>query len=64
MGVGVWLGFTYHETGTFNNLSGIKAAAGEPYSTCTTWEHYDGKDVEIQAKFKDFDTIQDCVMSW
>ena len=28
---------------------------------CTTWEHYDGKDVTIQAKFKDFDSYQDCV---
>ena len=28
---------------------------------CTTWEHYDGKDVTIQAKFKDFDSYQDCI---
>ena len=35
-----------------NNYFGIKATGDEPYSTCTTWEHYDGKDVTIQAKFK------------
>ena len=28
---------------------------------CTTWEHYDGKDVTIQAKFRDFDSLQDCM---
>ena len=44
-----------------NNYFGIKAADGEPYSTCTTWEHYDGKDVTIQAKFRDFDSLQECV---
>ena len=44
-----------------NNFFGIKAADGEPYSTCTTWEHYDGKDVTIQAKFRDFDSLQECV---
>ena len=53
-------GWFKHETGAFNIL-GIKATDGEPYSTCTTWEHYDGKDVTIQAKFKDFDSYQDCV---
>ena len=49
-----------HTSGEFNYF-GIKAAEGEPYSTCTTWEHYDGKDVTIQAKFRDFDSLQDCV---
>ena len=53
-------GWFKHETGAFNIL-GIKAAPGEPYSTCTTWEHYDGKDVTIQDKFKDFDSYQECV---
>lgn len=53
-------GWFKHETGAFNIL-GIKATDGEPYSTCTTWEHYDGKDVTIQAKFKDFDSYQDCI---
>ena len=53
-------GWFKHETGTFNIL-GIKATNGEPYSMCTTWEHYDGKDVTIQAKFKDFDSYQDCI---
>ena len=53
-------GWFKHETGAFNIL-GIKATGSEPYSTCTTWEHYDGKDVTIQAKFKDFDSYQECV---
>ena len=53
-------GWFKHETGHFNIL-GIKAAPGEPYSDCTTWEHYDGKDVTIKAKFKDYDSYQDCI---
>ena len=44
-----------------NNYFGIKATGSEPYSTCTTWEHYDGKDVTIQDKFRDFDSLQECV---
>jgi hypothetical protein len=44
-----------------NNFFGLKAADGEPYSTCTTWEHSTGKDLTIQARFKDFDSLQDCV---
>ena len=44
-----------------HNYFGIKAAGDEPYSTCTTWEHYDGKDIEIQARFRDFDSLQDCI---
>jgi len=44
-----------------NNFLGIKAADGESYSTCTTWEHYDGNNVEIQARFKDFDSLQECI---
>ena len=53
-------GWFKHETGAFNIL-GIKAAPGEPYSLCTTWEHYDGKDVTIQDKFKDFESYQACI---
>ena len=53
-------GWFKHETGAYNIL-GIKATGSEPYSLCTTWEHYDGKDVTIQAKFKDFDSYQDCI---
>lgn len=53
-------GWFQHETGAFNIL-GIKAAPGEPYSMCTTWEHYDGKDVTIQDKFKDFESYQECI---
>ena len=44
-----------------NNYFGIKAAGDEPYSTCTTWEHCSGKDVEIQARFRDFDSLQECI---
>ena len=49
-----------HTSGEFN-FFGLKAADGEPYSTCTTWEHSNGKDLTIQARFKDFDSLQDCV---
>ena len=49
-----------HTSGHFNYF-GIKATGSEPYSTCTTWEHYDGKDVTIQAKFRDFDSLQECI---
>ena len=49
-----------HTSGHFNYF-GIKATGCEPYSTCTTWEHYDGKDVTIQAKFRDFDSLQECI---
>ena len=55
-------------TSGHNNYFGIKATGNEPYSTCTTWEHYDGKDVTIQAKFRDFESLQECidhlVMQW
>ena len=53
-------GWFKHETGHYNIL-GIKATGDELYSTCTTWEHYDGKDVTIQARFKDFESYQDCI---
>ena len=53
-------GWFKHETGDFNIL-GIKAAPGESYSVCTTWEHYDGKDVTIKAGFKDFVSYQECI---
>ena len=49
-----------HTTGE-NNYFGIKAASGEPYSLCTTWEEVDGKALTIKDKFKDFDSLQDCV---
>ena len=49
-----------HTSGEFNYF-GIKASGGEPYSTCTTWEHCGGKDVEIQARFRDFDSLQECI---
>ena len=53
-------GWGEHSSGD-NNYFGIKATGSEPYSLCTTWEHYDGKDVTIQAKFRDFDSLQDCI---
>ena len=49
-----------HTSGHFNYF-GIKATGSEPYSTCTTWEHCGGKDVEIQARFRDFDSLQECI---
>ena len=54
-------GWFKHETGE-HNILGIKALDSEPYSMCTTWEHYDGKDVTIQAKFKDFDSYRIALM--
>ena len=53
-------GWGEHTSG-HNIYFGIKAVDGEEYSTCTTWEHYNGKDVTIQAKFKDYDSYQDCI---
>ena len=53
-------GWGAHTSGE-NNFFGLKASGDEPYSTCTTWEHYDGKDVTIQARFRDFDSLQDCI---
>ena len=41
--------------------SALRRQVDEPYSTCTTWEHYDGKDVTIQAKFRDFESLQECI---
>ena len=48
-------------TSGHHNYFGIKATGSQPYSTCTTWEHYDGKDVTIQAKFRDFESLQECI---
>ena len=44
-----------------NNYFGVKATGGESYTSCTTWEVYDGKRVEIVAKFKDYESLQDCI---
>ena len=53
-------GWFKHETGHYN-IVGAKAEGSEPYSICTTWEHCDGKDITIQARFKDYDSYQDCI---
>ena len=53
-------GWFKHETGHCNIL-GIKAAPGEPYSLCTTWEEVNGKAVTIKDKFKDFDSYEECI---
>ena len=53
-------GWGEHISGA-NNFFGIKAAAGEPYSICTTQEWNGNNMVTIEDKFRDFDTIQDCV---
>ena len=53
-------GWGEHISGA-NNFFGIKAAAGEPYSVCTTQEWNGSNMVTIEDKFRDFETIQDCV---
>ena len=53
-------GWGEHISGV-NNFFGIKAAAGEPYSVCTTQEWNGSHMVTIEDKFRDFDTVQDCV---
>ena len=53
-------GWGEHTSGQ-NNFFGVKATGGESYSSCTTWEVYDGKRVEIVAKFKDYESLQDCI---
>jgi flagellar protein FlgJ len=44
------------------NLFGRKAKNGENYVTSKTWEVYDGKRVEIYAKFKKFNSYTDSVL--
>ena len=44
------------------NLFGRKAKRGEPFVTSRTWEVYDGKRVEIFAKFKKFNSYTDSVL--
>ena len=53
-------GWFKHETGNYN-IVGAKAEGNEPYSVCTTWEEMGGKSVTIQARFKDYDSYQDCI---
>ena len=40
-----------------NNFAGIKG----PGTSCTTQEEVNGQMITIQAGFRDFDTLQDCV---
>ena len=40
-----------------NNFFGIKGRG----TCCTTWEDYGNGPVTVQASFRDFDTIQDCI---
>jgi len=40
-----------------NNFFGIKGRG----TSCTTWEDYGNGPVTVQASFRDFDSIQDCV---
>ena len=53
-------GWFEHESG-YHNILGIKAAGNEPASVCTTREWNGTQMVTIQARFKDFDSYQDCV---
>src|SRR3954465_14548932 len=38
--------------GDAHNYFGIKARDGEPFVTKKTWEHINGKDVQVDAKFR------------
>ena len=58
--VGLESGWGEHTSGQ-NNFFGVKATGGESYTSCTTWEVYDGKRVEIVTKFKDYESLQDCI---
>lgn len=45
-------------SGTHNPF-GIKATYGEPGRMVTTWEVYNGRKVVLQARFRNFATIED-----
>ena len=45
------------QTSGKNNFFGIKGRG----TSCTTWEDYGNGPVTVQASFRDFDSIQDCV---
>lgn len=42
-----------------NNLFGVKAFGDEPYVEVLTWEVYDGRRVEIMARFRSYSNILD-----
>ena len=44
------------------NLFGRKIKKGDPFVTSKTWEVYDGKRVEIYAKFKKFNSYTESVL--
>lgn len=44
------------------NIFGVKATSGQPYVISTTWEVYDGKTVSIDAKFRKYASITECLV--
>lgn len=43
----------------YNNLFGIKATAGQPSIKMRTWEHINGKDIQVMADFAWYDDFTD-----
>lgn len=41
------------------NPFGIKAGATQPCVVCKTWEHINGKDIRVDAKFRKFASLAD-----
>lgn len=46
--------------GAAHNYFGIKAREGEPFTEKTTWEHVNGKDVQVVAKFRAYNSMAEC----
>ena len=46
--------------GEGHNYFGIKARDGEPFVAKQTWEHINGKDVQVTAKFRAYTSMADC----
>lgn len=43
----------------YNNLFGIKAVKGQPSVKMRTWEHINGKDIQVYADFAWYDSFTD-----
>ncbi len=52
--------FKYVPPDSFNCL-GIKASAGHPFVECKTKEIINGQSVTVTAKFRKFDSFEDCL---
>lgn len=46
--------------GDAHNYFGIKARAGEPFVTRKTWEHINGADIQVDAQFRRFASLDEC----